>query len=85
MCIYTTPSDRKLTTTSCRAVNTYTFNGGNKENGIDFNDKNTLGRVLESDIRAPGMINIPVCTAMEAYLNWAKGRRFSDSKFYPCN
>lgn len=74
-----------LTATSRRAVNTFTANKGNKAGGLNLQDKATLESVVQSDIRAAGMINIPVCAAKEAYTNWTKGKKKSKAKFYPCN
>ncbi|KFY44460.1 hypothetical protein V495_03438 [Pseudogymnoascus sp. VKM F-4514 (FW-929)] len=68
------------------SVNTY--NANDKKNGYkpDFKDPKTMGLFGNDGILAPGGIQIPVCSASEAFHNWNKV--YNDepkTPNYPCN
>lgn len=71
-----------------RAVETFIKagrkNGGNIE--LDPSDDEVFDRLYHDDIRAPGVITIPVCSGEEAFSNWSDGRAVNqDLEFFPCN
>lgn len=71
-----------------RSVNS--FNANNKQNGgttqTNPSDPTFLSAVQDSGIQAPGVVNIPVCSAEEATNNWnVVSNGGKKSKHYPCN
>lgn len=46
-----------------------------------------VNAIVENGLRAPGVIQLPVCTPQEAFNNWANHGRIghSDPPNYPCN
>ncbi|OKL58597.1 hypothetical protein UA08_06382 [Talaromyces atroroseus] len=66
------------------ALNGYEANGN--ANGWDTLDPMTTtgwSDLWEYGVRAPGVVNIPVCDVDTAYANWAEGYKSTDS-YYPC-
>lgn len=51
----------------------------------DPSDKEIGDALYEHDIRAPGIVKIPVCSAEEAFKNWVDGRDHLRGGFFPCN
>jgi hypothetical protein len=72
-----------------RAVNSFNANG--KKNGwplIDATNNDQLNDIFNNGIRAVGVVQIPVCTAEEAFGNWERHGRISGgdlSAHFPCN
>ena len=67
-------------------MNSWTFNG--KKNGLKQNDEKLVSRdnlnsMVDLNIIAPGVFVIPVCSASEAYYNWA-AQSLGKSN-YPCD
>ncbi|KAL1853192.1 hypothetical protein VTK73DRAFT_9058 [Phialemonium thermophilum] len=69
------------------AIATYQANG--RKNGatlVDPYSKSTYDQLWAHDIRSPGYVSIPVCSASEAHLNWLRWstlKGFGTSNF-PC-
>ena len=79
-----------LTMLRClRAVSSFNANG--QKNGwplIDASNDDQLNDIFNNGIRAVGVVQIPVCTADEAFNNWSRIGRISGgglSDHFPCN
>ena len=74
---------------SFSAVNSFNANG--QKNGwplIDASNDDQLNDIFDNGIRAVGVVQIPVCTADEAFNNWDRIGRISGgglSDHFPCN
>lgn len=70
-----------------RSVRTYENN--NNQNGgptAHISDKDTVYSLIDEDITAPGIINIPVCGPDEAFRNWNNPiYRHNAYSTFPCN
>ena len=70
------------------ALNTYAAN--NNQNGgteIDPTSEDALNDIFDNGIRAAGVIQIPVCSAQEAYTGWTAvmtGGNQVRSPHFPC-
>lgn len=73
----------------CSAVNSFRANG--QKNGwplIDASNDDQLNDIFDNGVRAVGVVQIPVCTADEAFNNWSKIAKISGgglSEHFPCN
>lgn len=66
-------------------MNSWSFNG--RKNGLKQNDeklvaRDSLNKMVDLNIIAPGIWVIPVCSASEAYGNWAAQSMGQGN--YPC-
>ncbi|KAK9234065.1 hypothetical protein V1525DRAFT_391821 [Lipomyces kononenkoae] len=69
------------------ALATYAANGNANGGGLaDPSNPQTLSSLYDLNVRAPGVVTIPVCGPQEAWTNWAQ-YSFGDgmSAHYPCN
>ncbi|GAB1317946.1 hypothetical protein MFIFM68171_08156 [Madurella fahalii] len=69
------------------SVRTYERNG--KRNGgptAQISDKDTVYSLIDQDITAPGIVNIPICGPAEAFSNW-NNPVYSTTRYstFPCN
>ncbi|KXX80357.1 hypothetical protein MMYC01_203268 [Madurella mycetomatis] len=69
------------------SIRTYESNGD--RNGgptAQISDKDTVYSLIDEDITAPGVINIPVCGPEEAFRNW-NNPIYSSTRYstFPCN
>jgi hypothetical protein len=78
-------------TTGDRSIATYKANG-NRNGGQTLNPEDRVqfdylwnDAAEPVNIKAPGIINIPVCSAEEAYKNWEEHWKDLGTDHYPCN
>jgi hypothetical protein len=70
-----------------RSLQTYKNNGNkNGAAAAKITDSATLTDLINQDITTPGFIRIPVCSADEAFRNWANMKYNRDRySTFPCN
>jgi hypothetical protein len=69
---------------TCSALNGYA-NNGNENGWASFNPTtdDDLDVIYNLGVQAPGVVQIPVCTADIAWANWVGG--FSTEENFPCH
>lgn len=69
------------------SLNGFTSNG--RKNGwpkADVSKSKTVNEIQDRPVRAPGVMNVPICGAVEAYSNWLDFSKLGRlSANYPCN
>ncbi|RDW87891.1 hypothetical protein BP5796_03585 [Coleophoma crateriformis] len=67
------------------SVATWTANGNANGGTFDLSSWDALTSIVDDGIRAPGFMNIPVCSFGEAITNMINKNEITKSANYPCN